>query len=155
MHTPTLILLALGTLALAIPTNNNNNNNNNNTITAHPIQKRNSRPWIQEFDYDDVPCQNTAGANGDDNDNRPFIVSGDCEPFNPATGRVGGSWGAGKGDEISIFTAYENDDCTGAVKAIISRHNDEAGFCFTLDTLGCVDGEDVGNPCFWLSVRGS
>ena len=150
MHTSTLILLALGTLALAIPTNNNNN-----TITAYPIQKRNSRPWIQEFDYDDVPCQNTAGANGDDNDNRPFIVSGDCEPFNPATGRVGGSWGAGKGDEISIFTAYENDDCTGAVKAIIPRHNDEAGFCFTLDTLGCVDGEDVGNPCFWLSVRGS
>lgn len=144
MHTPTaLILLALTTSALAIP-----------TTTTLPLQKRTSRPWIQEFDYDDIPCQNTAGANGDDDADRPFITSGDCNPFSPATGRVGGSWGAGKGDAISGFTAYENEDCTGAVKAVIGRHRGEKGFCFTLDTLGCVDGEDVGNPCFWGSVRG-
>ena len=68
---------------------------------------------------------------------------------------MGGSWGAGKGDEISIFTAYKNGDSTGAVEAIIGWHHDEAGFCFTLDTLGCVDGEDVGKPCYWQGVEGS
>lgn len=147
MHTSALICLVLSTIALAIPTNN--------TVNVHQIEKRSSRPWIQEFDLDDGPCQNSAGANGDDNDDRPFIKAGDCEAFNPATGRVGGSWGAGFGDEISSFQAFENDDCTGAVKATIGRHHDEAGFCFTLDTLGCVDGEDVGNPCYWQSVKGS
>lgn len=147
MQTSVLFCLALGAIALAIPTNN--------TIDANSIAKRSSRPWIQEFDLDDVPCQNATGANGDDNYNRPFIKLGDCGAFNPQTGRVGGSWGAGSGDEISSFQAFENDDCTGAVKAIIGRHNDEAGFCFTMDTLGCVDGEDVGNPCYWQSVKGS
>ena len=74
--------------------------------------------------------------------------------FQPATSRVGGSWGAGS-FEISSFWAFENDDCTGAVKAKILQKNGEAGFCFTLDTLGCQAGEDVGNPCYWNSVRGN
>ena len=51
-----------------------------------------------------------------------------AEALSAASGsRVGGSWGAGSEHAIISFWAFENDDCTGAVKAKIQR-NDGEGF---------------------------
>lgn len=146
MHTSPLIFLALGVVALALPTDN--------TVDASLVEKRSSRPWMDSFDLDDVVCQDADGDTSDDP--RPFITAGSCQQFSAVTGRVGGSWGAGPGYQISSFWAFENDDCTGAVKAEISRKGSEHGFCFDLNAaLGCVGGGDLDNPCFWNSVRGN
>ena len=77
--------------------------------------------------------------------------------FSAVTGRVGGSWGAGSGHQISSFWAFENDDCTGAVKAEISRKGSEHGFCFDLkSTLGCVLGwRRFGQSVLLNSARGN
>lgn len=144
MHSSPLLFLALATVALALPTSD--------TVGATLIEKRSSRPWLDSFDLDDVICQDPDGDTSDDP--RPFIQAGECVTFQPATGRVGGSWGAG-GFAISGFWAFENDDCTGSVKANITQKNREQGFCFDLDILGCQAGEDLSNPCFWNSVRGN
>ena len=139
MHISSLLFLALGAIALAQPTNN--------TTDTSVIEKRSSRPWIESFDTDDTECKI------DDGGVRPFIVAGDCQPFYPYYLRVGGSWGAGTYG-LSSFTTYENDDCTGPVKATINRKGKEHGFCFDLHTLGCQNG-DVDNPCFWNGIRGN
>ena len=144
MHTFPLILLALGTAALALPSNNPPN--------GSLIEKRWSRPWMTSFDDDDVVCRDPTGDTSDDP--RIFISASNCMVFQPADVRVGGSWGAGL-FEIGSFTAFENADCTGAVKAVIKRKDGEAGFCFLLSVLGCQPGEDLGNPCFWNSVQGN
>lgn len=143
-----IMFLACGVAALALPTNTNNN-----TVNASLISKRWSRPWLDSFDPDDGTCQDADGDTSDDP--RPFITAGSCQQFQPATGRVGGSWGAGSGYALSSFWAFENDDCTGAVKAKIARKGGEHGFCFALDSLGCVGGGDLDNPCFWNSVMGN
>ena len=144
MHTFSLLLLfaLMGASALAHPTYDNNDNS-----TKGALEKRSSRPWLESFDTDDTSCKT------DDDGNRPFIVAGSCQAFQPYELRVGGSWGAGTYG-LSSFTAYENDDCTGAVKAVIKRKGKENGFCFNLHSLGCQDG-DVDNPCFWNGVRGN
>ena len=139
MHALPFILLALGAVALAFPTNN--------TSDASLLEKRSSRPWIDSYALDDGSCKV-----GDDGD-RPFIQAGDCEVWTPYQSRVGGSWGAGT-YALESFWAFEFDDCTGDVKAKISRKGKEHGFCFDLHTLGCLNGDD-GNPCFWRSVRGN
>ena len=144
MHTFPLLLLALGAAALAAPTNN--------TADASLIEKRSSRPWIDSFDVDDGSCLDANGE--EDEDPRPFITAGTCQPFQPVVNRVGGSWGAGS-YAISSFWAFENDDCTGKVRAVIPRKNGEHGFCFTLESLNCVGGGDLDDPCFWNSVRGN
>lgn len=145
MHISPLIFLAFATAGLALPTTND-------SVDAAVIEKRWSRPWLDSFDADDGSCTDPNGDNSDDP--RPFLTSGSCQVFQPEADKVGGSWGAGK-YSISSFSAFENPDCTGAVKAKISRKGSEHGFCFNLDTLNCVDGEDLGNPCFWNSVMGS
>lgn len=143
MRTSYLILLALGTVTLAIPT----------TDTTDPslIEKRSSRPWLDSFDSDDVVCQDP--TNDTATNYRPFIEAGDCQAYQPYSERIGGSWGAGS-FSISNFWAFENDDCTGPVKARINRKGHEHGFCFPLESLGCSNG-DLDNPCFWNSVRGN
>ncbi|CAD6587654.1 MAG: hypothetical protein ASARMPREDX12_002959 [Alectoria sarmentosa] len=131
MYTTPLFLLALGTAALALPPPN-----------SSLIEKRSSRPWLTSFDGDDAVCQDPTGDTGDDP--RDFIQASDCVVFQPAEQRVGGSWGAG-GFGIGSFTAFENADCTGAVKAVITRKDGEHGFCFLLSALGCQQGEtEVG-----------
>lgn len=144
MYALPLILLVLGTAALALPTNN--------TIEVSLLEKRVAIPWLKDYDDDDGSCLDLSGDTS--SDARPNTRSGKCEPYQPQTGRVGGSWGAGM-YKISSFWAFENSDCTGAVKARINQTDGEAGFCFPLSILGCVPGEDVGNPCYWNSVRGN
>ena len=143
MHTSSLISLVLAAVTLALPTDNT-------THVSFPIEKRASRPWLDSFDVDDINCRDANGDTADDY--RPFLQAGQCHSFQPAESRLGGSWGAGHFG-IGSFWAYENDDCTGKVKAQITRKNKENGFCFTLDTLGCKNG-DVDNPCYWNSVMG-
>lgn len=144
MYISPLILLALGTAALALPTDN--------TIDASLIEKRSARPWLDSFDDDDGSCLDPTGDSSDNY--RPFIEAGDCVQYQPEEGRVGGSWGAGI-YSISSFWAFEGINCTGDVQAKISRTDGQAGFCFPLSSLGCQPGKDVGNPCYWNSVRGN
>ncbi|KAM0796978.1 hypothetical protein BDR22DRAFT_865119 [Usnea florida] len=146
MHISPLLLLALGTVALTLPTSNNTTTN-----TSLPLlSKRASYPWIDWFEDDDGTC---ASREGGDSDDAEFteMRAGSCVPFSSATSRVGGSWGA---DFYSItsFWAFENEDCTGTVKQKVQRKGSEAGFCFTSD---CLNGYDEANPCYFQSVRGN
>ena len=143
MHPTPLILLALGAVALAHPTTD--------ATDAPLLQKRSSRPWIDSYAPDDASCK--VGDFATSVYGRPFIQAGDCVPWSPYQMRVGGSWGAGAYG-LKSFWAFENDDCTGPVKAEIGRKGGEHGFCFNLHTLGCRNG-DVDNPCYWQSVRGN
>ena len=68
-------------------------------------------------------------------------------PYQPQIERVGGSWG-----DIAIIEAFEDASCTQH-QAFITRTGAEVGFCTPLSDLGCGNG-DVGNPCFWNSVKG-
>lgn len=146
MHLTPLILLALGALALASPTATNT------TDTTPVLEKRSSRPWIDSYEPDDGSCQDGDFANSQMYE-RPFIQSGDCVNWNPYHSRVGGSWGAGIYG-LKSFWAFEGENCTGNVHAKIDRKGSEHGFCFDLETLGCLEGDDV-NPCYWQSVRGN
>ncbi|CAF9915125.1 hypothetical protein IMSHALPRED_002350 [Imshaugia aleurites] len=146
MQLSPLILLALASITLALPTNDN-------ATHASLIEKRSSRPWLTSFDDDDSTCKPVSGEVDDD---RPFITAGTCVAYEPEYDQLGGSWGAGE-YSISSWSAFENDDCTGAVKTMTTRKKNEHGFCFALSSLGCDPNgeEDLGNPCFWRSVQGN
>ena len=143
MHTTTLILLVFGAVALAHPAIN--------TTDLPLLEKRFSRPWIDSYAPDDGSCKVGDFATSAVYE-RPFIQAGDCVAWRPYHSRIGGSWGAGAYGLQSFWT-FENDDCTGPVKAKISRKGGENGFCFDLQALGCRDG-DGDNPCYWQSVKG-
>lgn len=142
MHTQAVVLLlALSAGSLSYPSPDS-------TLTA-----RSSRGWIGAYSDDDINC---AKSNDQDNtnDERPFVEKGQCVAFNPQTGRIGLDWGAGH-FRFGTLTAFVNDDCTGNVQAVVKNTPNAAGDCFLLSSLGCVGGEDVGNHCFWLSVKAS
>ncbi len=131
MYTSPLIILALASAALALPTNN--------ATDAFSLEKRSSRPWLGQFQSDDGVCRDP------DHEERGT--------FRQPETRMGGSWGSGEFG-ISSWSAFANDDCTGAVKTKITRKGKEDGFCFTLDSLGCLQGTDV-SPCWFQSVKGN
>ena len=65
--------------------------------------------------------------------------------------RVGISWGAGK-YAVSTITGYTEDGCIKPTK-VIKRKKGDAGACELMTNWGCKGGYDVGNPCFWKSVK--
>lgn len=147
MHISPLLLLSLSTLALSLPTNTTTLT----TASPSPFQKRASYPWIDWFADDDGTCASREGGEDSADENFTEMKAGQCVPFSSATTRVGGSWGADF-DAIGSFWAFENGDCTGAVKQTVQRKGKENGFCFT---MACEDGYDLANPCYFQSVRGN
>lgn len=141
MHVKALLILALSSGAFTYPSTN------------ATIEERASRGWVGSFDEDDPGCTNPDGQDGT-NGARPTVGKGQCKSFNPQTGRVGIDWGAGH-FRFSTLTAYVGNGCSGDIQAIVTNVDNTAGDCFMLSNLGCVGGYDVGNPCFWSSVKAS
>ena len=66
---------------------------------------------------------------------------------------MGGRWGSGK-HEINVIQAFEDTGCQEA-QVSFTRIGAEKGFCVDSSMWDCEGGLDVGNPCFWNSVKGS
>lgn len=81
------------------------------------------------------------------------LDEGTCETWYPQGNRVGGSWCS-----LDVIEAFIDPTCTETVQATITKNGGEGGFCTPLNELGpplgCEDGGEVGNPCFWAGFVG-
>ena len=140
-----LLLSALSNKALSLPS------------THKTVEQRSAYAWIGSFDNDDTNCTNDYLNQGPDAaellNPRPELHRGKCVKFQPQGGRVGGIWGNGGRVKVNTIEAFMDDACkTSQVK--ITRKGHEDGFCQPFSDWDC-DGGDVGNPCYWNSVKGS
>ena len=136
MFMKTFLLLALGVQALSLPG------------TDEALEKRSSHAWIGSFDSDDTTCSNSSMFQ-----DSSALSDAACVPFRLQGGRVGGRWGSGK-HEINVIQAFVDTGCQEA-QVNITRIGAEKGFCVDSSMWDCEGGLDVGNPCFWNSVKGS